>query len=96
MAFLLLLKRLEIHYDQCFINQSRFGFFRIQCLEREIRWIYMIGFILIIMSFILISLRYGIKREYRFEVAAITIDYTVLIVSGILTGKLFKKREKNR
>jgi hypothetical protein len=64
-------------------------------LEAAIRWIYIIGFILIIISFILISLRYGIKREYRFEVAAITIEYTVLIVSGILLSRLFKREMRN-
>jgi hypothetical protein len=31
------------------------------------------------------------KREYRFEVAAITIDYMTLIVSGILVSILFRR-----
>jgi hypothetical protein len=64
-------------------------------LERAIKWIYIIGFILIIVSFIQISLLFGIKREYRFEVALITIDYAVLIVSGILLIKLFKRELRN-
>jgi hypothetical protein len=64
-------------------------------LERAIKWIYIIGFILIIVSFILISLLFGIKREYRFEVAVITIDYAVLIISGILLTKLFKREMRN-
>jgi len=64
-------------------------------LERAIKWIYIVGFILIIVSFILISLRFGIKREYRFEVALITIDYVELIVSGILLTRLFKREMRN-
>ena len=43
----------------------------------------------------MISLRFGIKREYRFEVALITIDYVELIVSGILLTRLFKREMRN-
>jgi hypothetical protein len=59
-------------------------------LKGAIRWIFILSFFLIIITFILISLKYGIKREYRFEVAAITIDWMALIVSGILVGILFR------
>ncbi|MGC1389957.1 MAG: hypothetical protein WA816_02880 [Bacteroidales bacterium] len=59
-------------------------------LKGAIRWIFIISFFLIIITFFLISLKYGIKREYRFEVAAITIDWMALIVSGILIGILFR------
>jgi hypothetical protein len=34
---------------------------------------------------------YGIYREYRFEVAVITIDWLVLIISGILLSFVFKR-----
>jgi hypothetical protein len=64
-------------------------------LERAIKWIYITGFILIIVSFILISLLFGIKREYRFEVAVITIDYAVLIISGVLLTILFMREIRN-
>jgi hypothetical protein len=63
-------------------------------LEKIIRWVFVSGFILIIVAFVLISAQYGIKREYLFEVAAITIDYTVLIVSGILLSIVFRRRIK--
>jgi hypothetical protein len=61
-------------------------------MNNAIRWVYLISFILMILSFILISLKYGIKREYRFEVAAITIDYMALFVSGILMSRLFRRQ----
>jgi hypothetical protein len=64
-------------------------------LERAIKTIFIIGFILMIIAFILISLKYGINREYFFEVAIITIDYIILIVSGILLSRLFKQELRN-
>jgi hypothetical protein len=64
-------------------------------LERAIRRIFVVGFILIIVAFIVISYQYGIKREYYFEVAVITIDYIVLIVSGILLSILFRRELRN-
>jgi len=66
-------------------------FSRTNRLENAIRWIFIISFILTIISLIIISIRYGIHREYRFEVAVITIDWIVLIVSGILLSVVFKR-----
>lgn len=60
-------------------------------LENPIRWIFIISFILTIISLIMISILYGIHREYLFEVAVITINWTVLIVSGILLSVVFKR-----
>ncbi len=66
-------------------------FSRTNRLENAIRWIFIISFILTIISLIIISILYGIHREYRFEVAVITINWIVLIVSGILLSVLFKR-----
>jgi hypothetical protein len=66
-------------------------FSRTNRLESAIRWIFIISFILTIISLIIISILYGINREYRFEVAVITINWTVLIVSGILLSVVFKR-----
>jgi hypothetical protein len=63
-------------------------------LERAIKTIFIISFILMTVAFIMISLKYGINREYIFEVAIITINYTVLIISGMLLGVLFKQELK--
>ncbi len=57
-------------------------------LERTIRWIFTIGFILAAGSFIALSLlRYDIVA---FEVTVLTINWIVLIVSGVLLSVLFR------
>jgi len=63
-------------------------------LESAIRWIFIISFILIISSLIILSFFYGINREDRFEVVVITINWIVLIVSGILLSVVFKRAMK--
>ena len=60
-------------------------------LERTIRWVLISCFVMMIVTFLYFSLRYGIQREYRFEVAAITINWTALIVLGILLALFFRK-----
>ena len=60
-------------------------------LEKSIRMVFMSGFVLTILSLILISFLYGIHREYFFEVISISINWLVFIVSGILLSRLFKK-----
>ena len=65
-------------------------------LERAIRWLFVASFILAIVSFTVFSLlRYDIVA---FEVTILTINWTVLIVSGILLSVLFRRagqREKD-
>lgn len=41
--------------------------------EKAIRWTAIIGLLLAILSFSLVSIVHGIHREYRFEVTIITI-----------------------
>jgi len=60
-------------------------------LGRAIRWIFIAAFGLTVLSLVLISLRYGLAREYRFEVAVISITWLTLIVTGILSAILFRK-----
>ena len=58
-------------------------------LERVIRWLFIMSFILAIVSFTVLSLlRYDIVA---FEVTILTINWTVLIVSGILISILFRR-----
>jgi hypothetical protein len=64
--------------------------------EKIIRWVFIVSFILTFASFTLISLIYGINREYRFEVAIITINYITLIISGIFIAKMFKRELKKQ
>jgi hypothetical protein len=65
-------------------------------LEKSIRWVLYIPFILIVISFIAYSVKYGIDRSYRFEVAAITINWLFLIASGILISIFFKRVIKGK
>jgi len=60
-------------------------------LERSIRWMFILCFVLTLGSLIIITGQYGINREYRFEVLAIMINWIVLIVSGILLSIVFKR-----
>lgn len=68
-----------------FLNKKR--------LEKAIRLILIMSFILTVFSLIIISISYGIHRSYRFEVVVITINWLTLIVFGILMTKVFKRSE---
>ncbi|EKD24348.1 MAG: hypothetical protein ACD_81C00042G0003 [uncultured bacterium] len=61
-------------------------------LEKSIRAVFVTGFVLASTSLMLISSLYGIHREYRFEIAIIAINWLVLIISGILLSRLFKRK----
>lgn len=60
-------------------------------IERAIRWLFIISFVLVAGSLVILSLLYGKDLGYRFEVAAILINWTVLIVSGVLLSVFFKR-----
>jgi hypothetical protein len=59
--------------------------------ERAVRSIFAGDFILTIISFVLFTIFYGIFREYRFEVAAFSINWLALVASGILLSVVFRK-----
>jgi len=61
--------------------------------EKAIRISFIASFILTLASLILISLQYGINREYRFELIVISINWIALIVSSIFLSKIFKKAQ---
>jgi hypothetical protein len=63
-------------------------------LEASIKWIFIAGFFLTLVSLAMVSFTYGINREYRFEVAVISITWLVLLINGFLIGMLFKKQIK--
>ncbi len=60
-------------------------------LETGIRYTTITGFILAITSFTLVSIIYGIHREYLFEVDIISITWIELILLGILFAQYFRK-----
>lgn len=59
--------------------------------EKALRWVFTGGFILTAVSFVLFTVFYSIFREYRFEVAAFSINWLELISSGILLSIVFRK-----
>lgn len=59
--------------------------------EKAIRWLFSGSFLFTLLAFIFYALQYGIAREYRFEVAVITINWLVLIISGILVSIVFQR-----
>jgi hypothetical protein len=63
-------------------------------LEAVIKWIFLLAFILTVISLAIISIQYGIDRQDRFEVIVISICWLTLIINGILSSVLFGKRLK--
>ncbi|MBE0676676.1 MAG: hypothetical protein IH591_18620 [Bacteroidales bacterium] len=60
-------------------------------LERSLRLTFIIGFILMILSFAAVVLINGINREYRFEVIIISITWIELIIASILFSRYFMR-----
>jgi len=60
-------------------------------IEKSLRLTFIIGFILMLLSFAAVVLIHGIKREYRFEVIIISITWIELKIVSILFSKYFKK-----
>jgi hypothetical protein len=64
-------------------------------LDKSIRWLLFLPFILNILAFVLYSFKYGIDRNYRFEVASISINWLFMIAAGILISIFFKHMIKD-
>lgn len=63
-------------------------------LYRAIRWVFGAGFFSVVLLFVVLSLAYGFEVEYRFEVAAISADWTVLIVAGSLLALASRRQPR--
>jgi len=63
-------------------------------LTKSIRLILLMAFVLTVLSFVFYSIKFGIDRSYRFEVAAISINWLVTITAGILICIFLKNRLK--
>lgn len=59
--------------------------------EKAIRWLFVGCFLLTVLAFAFYSATYGVQREYRFEVAAISINWLTLIAAGTLLSRYFRK-----
>jgi hypothetical protein len=66
-----------------FVGQTR--------AEKAVRWLFLASFLLNVIAFTLYSIFYGIHREYRFEVATISINWLTLIASGIPLSMVFRR-----
>lgn len=65
-------------------------------LETAVQWIFVVAFILAIVSLAAISITYGLERQDRFEVAVLSIDWLVLIINGILLSIVFRRQLKEK
>lgn len=63
-------------------------------LLRAIRWLFILGALLVFAAFIVLSLVFGNNLEYRFEVFVITINWIILIAAGVLLAALFRRALK--
>lgn len=63
-------------------------------LEKAIRLILILSFLFTVLAFIFYSIKFGIDRSYRFEVAAITLNWITIIAVGILISIIIKGRLK--
>jgi hypothetical protein len=63
-------------------------------LESAVRWVFVSGFALTLVSLVVISIIYGLERLDRFEVFALSIDWLVLITNGILLSLVFRRQTK--
>jgi hypothetical protein len=71
-----------------FMNKNR--------LEAAIRWIFILGFVLTVISLAIVSINYGLDRQDRFEIMVISIDWLVLLINGILLSILFRRQLKRQ
>jgi hypothetical protein len=62
-------------------------------LATAIRWIFVAGFAVTVVFLVAISAYHGLERMDRFEIAAISIAWLVLLINGVLLGFLFRRRE---
>jgi hypothetical protein len=62
--------------------------------HKALQWTVIIGFILSLVALVLVSIQYGIEREYRFEVMVISITWIEVIVVSVMLAVKFRKGRK--
>ena len=65
-------------------------------LESAVGWIFVIAFILAVVSLGVISITYGLGREDRFEVIVLSIDWLALIINGVLLSIVFRRQLRSK
>ncbi|GAP20629.1 hypothetical protein [Leptolinea tardivitalis] len=63
-------------------------------LEKVLHWVLLLPFILNTFAFIYYSVQFGLDRDYRFEVATLSINWLASIISGILLGIFYRRKIK--
>lgn len=63
-------------------------------LKRAVKIVFLAGFVLSVTALLLLSLTYGFKREYYYEIVAISVVWLIFIVNGILIAVLFNQSAK--
>ena len=58
-------------------------------VEKALRRLFILSFVLAVVALILFSIAYGVNREYRFEIAIISIDWLALLIAAILLSVVF-------
>lgn len=71
------------------------AFSRGKGLIAALRFLLITGFTLAIISFAIVSMKYGVRREYMFEIAIISIVWLEVIISSILICILFRRINKS-
>jgi hypothetical protein len=61
-------------------------------LAGAVRWVFVGGFVFTVIFLGAISAYYGLERMDRFEIAAISIAWLVLVVNGVLLSFLFRRQ----
>ncbi len=60
-------------------------------LERAIRWLFVLAFVLALGALVGLYAGYGQEVEYRFEIAVISVAWTALIAGGTLGALVFRR-----
>lgn len=63
-------------------------------IEAFTKWFFRLAFVLSVLFFVILLLLYGFDIQDRFEVIVISINWSVLIINGILASIVFKKKLK--
>jgi hypothetical membrane protein len=64
-------------------------------LETAVRWIFIMAFILVVLSLVVVSAIYGLERLDRFEVLAVSVNWLVLVVNGVLLSIMFRRQMRS-
>jgi hypothetical protein len=65
-------------------------------LQSAIRWLFLGSSLLTFAGYLLLSWHFGPSLDYRFEITVIAIDWTVLVVAGVLLCIYFRRILRNR